>query len=73
MKRYRALIKKAREYYESGLPEFRNLYSGSELFDLEWCPGLTNEINLWTYWQGGTTERYNRRRNISCGAGFWLI
>ena len=51
--RYIELIKKAKIYYESNAPEIRNLCSGSSFYDLVWCPGLENELNLWNYWQGG--------------------
>lgn len=67
LERYLELIIKAKAYYESGLPELKNYISDKTVFDLEWCPGLEKEINLWTYWQGG------RRENGSMSADVLLI
>lgn len=54
--RYQKLISKAKAYYESGAPELYFFVSDKNIFNLEWCPGLEKEINLWTYWQGGNRE-----------------
>ncbi|MCR4892751.1 MAG: hypothetical protein K5989_11295 [Lachnospiraceae bacterium] len=62
--RYRELIEKARKYYEGDVPELKNIFTGSELFDFEWCPGLDKEINMWTYWQGGKRENSNMSAEI---------
>lgn len=52
MMNYSDLIKEAADYYNSDLPELKNIKNGDSLFDLIWCKGLIEEINLWTYWQG---------------------
>lgn len=49
---YTELIKEAADYYNSALPELKNIKNNDNLFDLVWCRGLTEEINLWSYWQG---------------------
>ncbi len=49
---YCDLIKEVADYYNSDLPELKNIKNGDSLFDLIWCKGLIEEINLWTYWQG---------------------
>ena len=50
--KYKKLINTAKEYYEGHSPELCNLRTGDTIFDLEWCPQLTDEINFWTYWHG---------------------
>lgn len=50
--RYKILISKASSFYQSSNAMLKNIQSGNKLFDMLWCPGLKNEINLWTYWQG---------------------
>lgn len=52
MMNYCDLIKEVADYYNSDLPELKNIKNGDSLFDLIWCKGLIEEINLWTYWQG---------------------
>lgn len=54
IEKYRQLVNKAKEYYESGDVCLKNISSGKNKFDLLWCPGLDKEINMWTYWQGGS-------------------
>ena len=53
---YKELIKDAKSYYESGPSELRSIRNGKALFDLIWCNGLVDEINLWTYWQGAGVD-----------------
>ena len=50
--KYESIIQKAKAYYSSFHPELINLCSGDILYDLVWFPELSEEINLWTYWQG---------------------
>ena len=52
MNKYKDLIREAAEYYNSSPAELRNIRSGQNVFNLTWCDGLVDEINLWTYWQG---------------------
>ncbi len=49
---YKKLILEAKSYYESNPLELRNIRYEGGVFDFVWCEGLTDEINLWTYWQG---------------------
>ncbi len=53
---YKNLIDKASRYYNSRPPELRNIKNANDYFDFVWCDGLTEEINLWTYWQGNGIE-----------------
>ncbi len=53
---YSELIKEVSDYYNSALPELKNIKNNDNLFDLVWCRGLTEEINLWSYWQGRGAE-----------------
>lgn len=53
---YSELIKEVSDYYNSALPELKNIKNNDNLFDLVWCRGLTEEINLWSYWQGRGVE-----------------
>ncbi len=53
---YKALIRNVRDYYLSKPCELRNIRNGDEIFDLVWCDGLEEEINLWTYWQGAGVD-----------------
>lgn len=55
--KYIKLIEDVRAYYESGAPELRNIKNDAALFDLEWCEDLSQEINLWNYWQGKGQEK----------------
>ena len=64
MNRYKELIKKVKNHYESGSPKLKDIPSGKKKFDLEWCPGLEEEINLWTYWQGGEKIKDGMRAEI---------
>ncbi|SEM42856.1 Uracil DNA glycosylase superfamily protein [Butyrivibrio sp. ob235] len=56
MNSYITLIRDVSDYYNSALPELKNIKNNDNLFDLVWCRGLTEEINLWTYWQGRGIE-----------------
>ena len=57
--KYDELISLARDYYEGNPPELKNIRNDKSLFDLEWCNGLSKEINLWNYWQGAAQDRVN--------------
>ena len=49
---YKELIQQASDYYKSNPPECQNIPIKDQTMTLNWCPGLENQINLWTYWQG---------------------
>ncbi len=53
---YQKLINTVRGYYESRPLELRNIRNDKDFFDLVWCDGLFEEINLWTYWQGAGND-----------------
>ncbi len=53
---YKQIVLEAKSYYECKPLELRNVKNGSEIFDFDWCDGLVNEINLWTYWQGAGVD-----------------
>ncbi|WP_026659241.1 hypothetical protein [Butyrivibrio sp. AC2005] len=49
---YKKIIADAESFYKSENPMRKNIKVGEKTFDMLWCPGLKNEINLWSYWQG---------------------
>lgn len=51
-KYYKKLISEAASFYNSNNPMLKNIKTGDKTYDMLWCPGLKNEINLWSYWQG---------------------
>ena len=53
---YKKLISEAKSYYEGRPDELRNIKNGNVVFDLIWYKGLSNEINLWSYWQGAGVD-----------------
>ncbi len=56
---YIELINQARKYYEEKPAELKNIKNDKGLFNLEWCEGLSEEINLWNYWQGAAQDKVN--------------
>jgi len=50
--RYKKLIADVASFYNSNDARLKNIQTGNKTYDMLWCPGLKNEINLWSYWQG---------------------